>query len=575
MTLSRRRFLRWLAGAGAALGALGPGLRVTRAASQGHEDLVDDPDGFAMGAFEGCHLESGGIVANGTAGFTSRELVADERFTHVGVRWEAEGGGEGLTVALRTRSLRGSWSGWRQLRVERRNGESPAVGTFAALVFSGENARILQYRIEFSGGRVVLKRVVASVLRTPTVPLRRVRALLATSIGAGPSPQAVPVKFRQFLPQIADDALIPNGDATHASDPWHDRLLEVVPRESWHADESLRFGSDGDELWHEMFIPVRALVVHHAGTRNGYDSPEAAAADVRSIYYYHSVIQGWHDIGYNALIDRFGNIYEGRHGRGGDPADQSPREVLSDGVSAGHVHQHNYGSAGVVLLGDSTVDSWTMAAPEGPMWDALVRYCSFEASRAGLRVLDSANPGAPATSDFLRSDNTWHDGIPNLGGHRDSEQTYCPGDAVLALLPALRLAVDASLSALSRRGLTLVRTEPATRELTPGTRVSYRWAASPPDRDWELVGFEYAVEAWFKPMESDDVSYLSGYTAEAQPRLAWTNVSPDQRELSFVALQPGQYTMHLRALMLGAAGLRPATFEAHDSLLVRAEPTSP
>jgi hypothetical protein len=88
------------------------------------------------------------------------------------------------------------------------------------------------------------------------------------------------------------------------------------------------------------------------------------------------------------------------------------------------------------------------------------------------------------------------------------------------------------------------------------------------------VGFQYAVEAWFKPEENGDLTYLNGYTAEQQPRLAWTGVSPAQRELSFIAAQPGQYTMHVRALLRAAAGLAPAAFEAHDSVLVRDEPTS-
>lgn len=574
--LSRRFFLRWLAVASASVVALRPGHRATRAEGQGHEDLVDNADGFAFGVFQGCRLDQGRIVADGPARFTSRELLANASFTHAGLHWESESGGNEPVFALRARDIAGTWSPWRQVRVECRDGECPASGVFAALTFAGEHARGLQYRVDFPGGPVSLSRVVASAVSSRPAPLGRAAGLIVRRIGEGSSLRPAPVGARIFLPQIADDAFVLPGDATHASDPWHGRLLEVIPREAWGADESLRFDDGGNELWHEMFVPVRALVVHHAGTRNGYDSPEEAAAEIRAIYYYHSVIEGWHDLGYNALIDRFGNIYEGRHGRGGDPGDEAPREVLSEGVSAGHVHLHNYGSAGVGLLGDSTEDGWPLIAPAGPMWEALVRYCSFEAARAGLRLVEFAYPGTPATSDFLRSDNAWHAGIPNLGGHRDSEQTLCPGDLVINLLPDLRAAVEASLSGMSRSGVSLVRASPAERDALPGTRITYRWEASLPDSGWELVGFQYAIEAWFKPEGSDDITYLDGYTTEQQPRLTWTGISPGQRELSFVAEQPGQYTMHVRALLRGPGGLAPSAFEAHESMLSRPEPaTSP
>ncbi|HEY5477248.1 MAG TPA: hypothetical protein VIK11_11105, partial [Tepidiformaceae bacterium] len=72
-TLSRRLFLRWLAGVGTAFVALRAGVRVVRAEGRSHEDLVDDADGFALGVLQGCQLEQGRIVAHGLASFTSRE----------------------------------------------------------------------------------------------------------------------------------------------------------------------------------------------------------------------------------------------------------------------------------------------------------------------------------------------------------------------------------------------------------------------------------------------------------------------------------------------------------------------
>ncbi|MEV0089506.1 hypothetical protein AB0H93_42265, partial [Saccharopolyspora sp. NPDC050642] len=46
---------------------------------------------------------------------------------------------------------------------------------------------------------------------------------------------------------------------------------------------------------------------------NDYTCDQSAAL-VRGIYYYHSVTNGWGDIGYNALVDKCGTIFEGRTG---------------------------------------------------------------------------------------------------------------------------------------------------------------------------------------------------------------------------------------------------------------------
>jgi hypothetical protein len=153
-----------------------------------------------------------------------------------------------------------------------------------------------------------------------------------------------------------------------------------------------------------MFVPAKKLVVHHTATRNDY----ATAAEVRAIYYYHAVTQRYGDIGYTALIDKFGNIYEGRHGRG----EGTGREILSAGVVAGHDYAHNYGSVGAALLGDAEQAGWTMTSDTGPMWDALVRLGVFEAGRHYLRPL-SVDGTIVVASDFLRSDNVWTNGMHN------------------------------------------------------------------------------------------------------------------------------------------------------------------
>ncbi|MGV2482190.1 UNVERIFIED_CONTAM: N-acetylmuramoyl-L-alanine amidase, partial [Salmonella enterica subsp. enterica serovar Weltevreden] len=58
---------------------------------------------------------------------------------------------------------------------------------------------------------------------------------------------------------------------------------------------------------------VKAIALHHTAGSNNYTRAQAAA-QVRAAYTYHAQNLGWCDIGYNALVDKYGTIYEGRYG---------------------------------------------------------------------------------------------------------------------------------------------------------------------------------------------------------------------------------------------------------------------
>jgi hypothetical protein len=314
-----------------------------------------------------------------------------------------------------------------------------------------------------------------------------------------------------------------------------------------------------------MFVPARKLIVHHTATRNDYRDAAEAAAEVRAIYHYHAVTQRYGDIGYTALIDRFGNVYEGRHGRG----EGAGREYLSAGVVAGHDYGHNYGSAGIALLGDATRAGWPMAAVTGPMWEALVRFGVFEAGRHHLPPL-KADLLTASASDFLRSDNVWTANMRNVSGHRETNNTACPGEAVMALLDELRVAVHSGLAGTSRTGVALTNKAPGGRETTVGRAITYEWSAKPPESGWTLVGYEYCWEGWYKPARSINITYLSGYTAEAQPRPVWTRVGPNTTGRTFTPARAGQYTLHVRAILrneITGAEQRSAYADSHTFLV--------
>jgi hypothetical protein len=176
----------------------------------------------------------------------------------------------------------------------------------------------------------------------------------------------------------------------------------VVSRAGWGADESYRFDAYG-EIWPPEYQKVEHVIIHHTATPNDVDGP----TQVRSIYYYHAVERGWGDIGYNYLVDRNGTIYLGRIG--------------GPNVVGGHAYKYSYGSSGIGTIGTYSVVDATEAAQA-----ALVALSAW--------IGRNLQPNGKAT--FYEVAN-----CPTICGHRDVNQSDCPGDQLWADLPGIRNAV--------------------------------------------------------------------------------------------------------------------------------------
>lgn len=193
----------------------------------------------------------------------------------------------------------------------------------------------------------------------------------------------------------------------------------VISRSDWGADESYRLTSSGSQLWPPTYAPVEKIIIHHtAGSNGGSDS----AAVVRGIYYFHAVVNGWGDIGYNYLVDPAGKIYEGRYG--------------GDGVVGGHTYNdqekvdYNRGTIGIALLGNFQGDVLTDAARS--------TITSLAAEKGRLFGL------APAGTGTFRG----RINLPNIVGHRDVDATTCPGANLYAELDPLRNTAQTAFDAL-------------------------------------------------------------------------------------------------------------------------------
>jgi hypothetical protein len=187
----------------------------------------------------------------------------------------------------------------------------------------------------------------------------------------------------------------------------------ILTRAQWGADESLR--GTGPRY---TGTPKAGFVHHTAGT-NGYSAADVPKI-IRGIYAYHVKGNGWSDIGYNYLVDRFGRLWEGRYGG------------ITKNVLGAHTGGFNVDSFAVSAIGDyEKVD----APPV--MVDSIARLMAWKLATAyrdpnGTTVLTSQGGG---TSRYRAGTKV---AFNVISGHRDAGNTECPGKYLYAQLPLIR-----------------------------------------------------------------------------------------------------------------------------------------
>ncbi|HYI37863.1 MAG TPA: N-acetylmuramoyl-L-alanine amidase, partial [Thermoleophilaceae bacterium] len=184
----------------------------------------------------------------------------------------------------------------------------------------------------------------------------------------------------------------------------------IITRSQWGA-ASFK-GSPG-------YGSVQMAYVHHTVSLNSYSKSEAPAV-VRGIQRYHQSSNGWSDIGYNFLVDRFGQIYEGRAGG------------IDRAVIGAQAQGWNSVSTGVASVGTHTS---TDVTPEA--FNAIASIVGWKLSIHGVPA-----QGTVTLTSSGGAANRYASGrrvkFQRISGHRDGGSTSCPGDALYAQLPALR-----------------------------------------------------------------------------------------------------------------------------------------
>ena len=84
---------------------------------------------------------------------------------------------------------------------------------------------------------------------------------------------------------------------------------------------------------------MQLAFVHHTVNANDY-TPEHSAAIVLGIAKYHRDYNGWNDIGYNFLVDQYGQIFEGRAGGIDQAIVGAQAQGFNSVVDRRRVHRH-------------------------------------------------------------------------------------------------------------------------------------------------------------------------------------------------------------------------------------------
>ena len=194
-----------------------------------------------------------------------------------------------------------------------------------------------------------------------------------------------------------------------------DTPFPYVTRQEWGADQCPPRAAP-------EYGQVKAVAVHHTVSLNDY-SPEEAPQIVLAICRYHRNSNGWNDIGYNALVDKYGTIYEGRAGG------------LDRAVIGAQAQGFNAQTAGVANIGDySSVgagDAALGATADYIRWKLTVHGQPL----SGPVTLTSA--GGPES----RYPAGAHVTVDRVLGHRDVGKTACPGNGLYEQLDQIRSLV--------------------------------------------------------------------------------------------------------------------------------------
>ncbi|MEB3968582.1 LGFP repeat-containing protein [Mycobacterium ulcerans] len=340
-------------------------------------------------------------------GVTVRQLTQDEPFSLVALTGDLVG----TSARMRARQSDGSWGPWYQAEYETAAPDEQGAGAPAT---AGTSERPRSTEPVFVGTTNTVEIAVTRSIDAPVTQPPPTGEPEPLDLGYRPATKELP--FGQNISAVLiSPPQAPAG--THWTPPtgvtMPGQAPPIISRADWGADEALRCESP------EYDRAVRAAVVHQTAGSNDY-SPLESAGIVKAIYTYHSKTLGWCDIAYNALVDKYGQIFEGSAGG------------LTKPVEGFHTGGFNRDAWGVAMIGN-----FDDVAPTPLQIRAVGRLLGW---RLGIAEVD---PKSMVELESTGSSYTTVPGgaiakLPAIFTHRDVGNTDCPGNAAYALMDEIR-----------------------------------------------------------------------------------------------------------------------------------------
>ncbi|MFJ6417376.1 SH3 domain-containing protein [Paeniglutamicibacter sp. NPDC091659] len=313
-----------------------------------------------------------------------------EEFTAAGLTWTPDENDEVIEAAVRVRED-GTWSDWTSLEMLNpgSEGEGATAGTEPVLSLGADG---IQARVLTASGQAPAN-------------------LEVNLVAAGTS---------------ATDGALTAAASTSASTSADGAALKpsVITRKQWGARETQA------NTTARRSAKLQAMYVHHTASSNNYTEAQAFQ-QIRGIYDYHTKVLKWDDIGYQFLVDRFGNIYEGRRGS------------MTDLIVGAQAGGYNANTIGVSAMGNFDDEDDPKAKPPKALVEAVTRLLAWKGYQYNLDVTGTTtlttSTAGPSTAMYKNGVKVT---VPVILGHKRTNNTSCPGRYLDAKLGSIRTEVS-------------------------------------------------------------------------------------------------------------------------------------